>query len=76
MGVDGWMNVGQCFVENNVKAFYGMLMKNWVILGISGLITCFKHNIGGEGYNYMFNILCFNVWCVIDYKCYSITLHL
>jgi hypothetical protein len=76
MGVDGWMNVGQCFVENNMKALYGMLMKSLVILGINGLIACFEHNIGGEGDNYMFNIFFFNVWCVIDCMCYSITPHL
>ncbi len=54
MGVDRRMNVGQFLVGNNVKALYGMHMKSWVILGINGFIACFKHNIGGEGYNCMF----------------------
>jgi hypothetical protein len=76
MGVDGWMNAGQCLVENNVKALHGMFMKSWVSLGINGLRACFEHNIGGEEYNYMFNILFFNLWCVIDCRCYSITPHL
>jgi len=54
-----------------MKGLYDMLMKNWAILGFDGPTVCFRHNIGGVGYNYRFNNLFLGVWCVIEYGHHS-----
>lgn len=43
-----------------------MRMMSWFILEFNKLTSYYKHNIGGKGYNYKFNIFFLDVWYVIN----------
>ncbi len=57
MSTNGQLWVVFC-LEQHMKALCGMLMKSLVILGSNKHIIFSRHNIGGEGCNYKFNLVC------------------
>jgi hypothetical protein len=57
------------------ETLYNMLMRSWVILGSNSHIVCSKQNISGEGCNYKFSSLFFNIWCVTKFVHHSMHLH-
>jgi hypothetical protein len=59
----------------NVMAMYGMFTRSWAILGIQRTIIYYNHNIGGMECNGKFNNLFFVVWCMIEFRHYSMHLH-